>query len=190
MIVGSFAGIDLKYVPYKGGKPATLAGLQGEVDIAGGGLHEHIDLIRAGKLRNLQQAGPEDITLEDGTVLPSVGGLVPEMKPFLPVGGTYNFIMRRDTPTDILEMVQEAFVAAANSDSFKEMVKTKFFLLDVVTGEKADRRAAQQETVTVDIFNKFADQIGAKVKNAEDLGLPAPADFESWWPPEGYKPRI
>ena len=190
LIVGSFAGIDLKYVPYKGGKPATLAGLQGEVDIAGGGLHEHIDLIRAGKLRNLQQAGPEDITLEDGTVLPSVGGLVPEMKPFLPVGGTYNFIMRRDTPTDILEMVQEAFVAAANSDSFKEMVKTKFFLLDVVTGEKADRRAAQQETVTVDIFNKFADQIGAKVKNAEDLGLPAPADFESWWPPEGYKPRI
>ncbi|HMB48696.1 MAG TPA: tripartite tricarboxylate transporter substrate binding protein [Afifellaceae bacterium] len=190
LIVGSFAGIELKYVPYKGGKPATLAGLQGEVDIAGGGLHEHIDLIRAGKLRNLQHGGAEDITLEDGTILPSIGGMVPEIKSFLPVGGTYIFIMKRDTPIDILETVQEAFIAAANSDSFKEMVKQKFFLLDIVTGEKADRRAAQQETVTVDIFNKFSDQIGAKVKTAEELGLPAPADFESWWPPKDYKPRI
>ncbi len=190
LIVGSFAGIDLKYVPYKGGKPATLAGLQGEVDIAGGGVHEHIDLIRAGKLRNLQQAGAEDITLDNGTVLPSVGGLVPAIKPFLPVGGTYNFIMRRDTPTDVLTMVQEAFVAAAKSDGFQEMVKKKFFQTDIRIGEAADKRAAQLETITVDTFNKFADQIGAKVKTAEELGLPKPADFETWWPPEGYKPRV
>jgi len=190
LIVGSFAGIDLKYVPYKGGKPATLAGLQGETDIAGGGVHEHIDLIRAGKLRNLQQTGTEDIKLDDGTVLPSIGGMIPEIKPFLPVGGTYNFIMRRDTPTEILEMVKEAFVSAANSAGFQEMVKKKFFQMDIRTGEEADKRAAQLETVTVDTFNKFSDQIGAKVKTAKELGLPAPADFESWWPPESYKPRI
>jgi tripartite-type tricarboxylate transporter receptor subunit TctC len=190
LIVGSFSGIDLKYVPYKGGKPATLAGLQGEVDIAGGGVHEHIDLIRAGKLRNLQQTGTEDITLDDGTVLPSIGGLVPAIKPFLPVGGTYNFIMRRDTPTDVLEMVKEAFVAAAKSDGFQEMVKKKFFQTDIRTGEAADKRAALLETITADTFNKFSDQIGAKVKTAEELGLPKPADFEAWWPPEGYKPRV
>jgi tripartite-type tricarboxylate transporter receptor subunit TctC len=190
LIVGSFAGIDLKYVPYKGGKPATLAGLQGEVDIAGGGVHEHIDLIRAGQLRNLQQTGPEDIKLDDGTVLPSIGGMIPELKSFLPVGGTYNFIMKRDTPIEILETVKEAFVAAANSDSFKEMVEQKYFLLDIRTGEEADKRAAQLEVVTVDTFNKYSDQIGAEVKSAADLGLPKPADFESWWPPEGYKKRV
>ncbi len=189
LIVGSFADINLKYVAYKGGKPATLAGLQGEVDIAGGGVHEHVDLIRAGKLRNLQQTGTEDITLDNGTVMPSVGGLVPSIKPFLPIGGTYNFIMRRDTPTDVLEIVQEAFVAAANSDGFQEMVKTKFFQTDIRTGEAADKRAAQLETITVDTFNKFSDQIGAEVKTADELGLPKPADFETWWPPKGYKPR-
>lgn len=188
LIVGSFAGINLKYVPYKGGKPATLAGLQGEVDIAGGGVHEHVDLIRAGQLRNLQQTGTEDITLENGTVMPSVGGLVPSIKPFLPIGGTYNFIMRRDTPADVLAMVQEAFVAAVNSDGFQDMVKKKFFQIDIRTGEAADKRAAQLETITVDTFNKFSDQIGAKVKSADELGLPKPADFETWWPPKGYKP--
>ncbi len=190
LIVGSFAGINLKYVPYKGGKAATLAGLQGEVDIAGGGVHEHVDLVRAGELRNLQQTGTEDITLENGTIMPSVGGLIPEIKPFLPIGGTYNFIMRRDTPTEVLEVVKEAFVAAANSDGFQEMVKSKFFQTDIRTGEEADKRAAQLEVITVDTFNKFADQIGAEVKSAADLGLPAPADFESWWPPEGYQARI
>ena len=190
LIVGSFAGINLKYVPYKGGKAATLAGLQGEVDIGGGGVHEHIDLIRAGKLRNLQQTGSEDITLENGTVLPSIGGLVPDIKPFLPIGGTYNFIMRRDTPTEVLDEVKAAFVAAANSDGFQDMIKKKFFQSDIRFGEAADKRAAQLEVITVDTFNKFSDQIGAKVKSAADLGLPSPADFDSWWPPKDYKPRI
>ncbi len=190
LIVGSFAGINLKYVPYKGGKAASLAGLQGEVDIAGGGVHEHVDLVRSGKFRNLQQTGTEDITLENGTIMPSVGGLVPAIKPFLPIGGTYNFIMRRDTPTDLLETVKEAFVAAANSDGFQAMVKKKYFQTDIRTGEAADKRAAQLEVITVDTFNKFSDQIGAKIKSAADLGLPAPADFESWWPPKDYKPRI
>ena len=51
LIVADAAGIELSFVPYKGGEAATLAGLQGETDIAGGGVHEHVDLIRAGQLR-------------------------------------------------------------------------------------------------------------------------------------------
>jgi tripartite-type tricarboxylate transporter receptor subunit TctC len=73
LIVSEAAGVKLKYVPYKGGKPATLAGLQGEVDIAGGGLHEHIEFIRAGKLRNLQHTAPESIDDAKGGHLRSVG---------------------------------------------------------------------------------------------------------------------
>lgn len=188
MIVGSFAGIELKYVPYKGGKAATLAGLQGETDIAGGGVHEHVDLVRAGELRNLQQTGPEDIVLENGTVMPSVGGFVPDIAPFLPIGGTYNFIVKRDTPADVLAEIKDAFVAAANSDGFKAMIESKFFSLDIRTGEEADKTAAKLEVITVDTFNKFSDQIGAEIKSAADLGLPSPADFEGWWPPEGYVP--
>jgi len=188
LIVASFAGIELKYVPYKGGKPATLAGLQGETDIAGGGVHEHIDLVRAGQLRPLQQTGTEDIVLDSGLVWPTVGNFLPDIKSFLPVGGTYNFIVKRDTPSDVLDDIRQAFIAAAESDGFKEMVKSKFFQLDVRTGEDADRRAAQLETVTVATFNKFKDQIAGNVKTAEELGLPTPEAFEGWWPPEGYNP--
>jgi tripartite-type tricarboxylate transporter receptor subunit TctC len=189
LIVAGFAGIELKYIPYKGGKPATLAGLQGETDIAGGGVHEHIDLVRAGELRPLQQTGTEDIMLEDGKIVwPTVGNFLPDIKPFLPIGGTYNFIVKRDLPPEVLSEIREAFVAAAQSDGFKEMMDSKFFKLDIRTGADADKRAAQLETVTVDTFNKFRDQIAGDVKTAEELGLPSPAEFDNWWPPEGYKP--
>ncbi|GIR80443.1 MAG: hypothetical protein CM15mP81_19530 [Alphaproteobacteria bacterium] len=42
--------------------------------------------------------------------------------------------------------------------------------------------------MTVHTFNKYADQIGKKVKSHKELGLPTPENFENWWPPKGYKP--
>ncbi|MBT6190292.1 MAG: tripartite tricarboxylate transporter substrate binding protein [Tateyamaria sp.] len=185
LIIANAAGIDLKYVPYKGGKPATLAGLQGETDIAGGGLHEHIDLIRSGDFRNLLQTSGEDITLDDGTVLQTLGSAIPSAKG-LPVGATYNFMVKRDLPPEVLQEIADAFVAAATSDGFLEMLNSKFFISDVKIGEEADREGALMEAITAETFNKFQDQIGADVKTAAELGLPAPADFDQWWPPEGY----
>jgi tripartite-type tricarboxylate transporter receptor subunit TctC len=138
LIIANAAGIDLKYVPYKGGKPATLAGLQGETDIAGGGLHEHIDLIRSGDFRNLLQTSGEDITLDDGTVLQTLGSAIPSAKG-LPVGATYNFMVKRDLPPEVLQEIADAFVAAATSDGFLEMLNSKFFISDVKIGEEADR---------------------------------------------------
>jgi tripartite-type tricarboxylate transporter receptor subunit TctC len=188
LIVSDLAGVQMKYVPYKGGKPASLAGLQGETDVAGGGLHEHIDLIRAGEFRNLCQTSPADITLEDGKVLRSIGGIIPESQKLLPIGSPYCFMMRRDLPPEVLQALADAFRLAADSDGFKEMLESRFIQQDIRIGEEADREAALQETITVDIFNRFQDQMGAEVKTAAELGLPAPADFDTWWPPQGYKP--
>lgn len=188
LIVADAAGIELSFVPYKGGKAATLAGLQGETDIAGGGVHEHVDLIRAGQLRCLQQCGVEDIVLEDGTVLPSVGSLLPVLKPLLPLGPQYNLIMRRDTPVEVLAEVEAAFAAAVESKAFQDIATAKYFSVDVRSGEAADKRAAQLEAITAATFTKYADQIGAPVKSPADLGLPDPEEFEAWWPPEGYVP--
>ncbi len=190
LIVSEAAGIKLKYVPYKGGKPATLAGLQGEVDIAGGGVHEHIEFIKAGKLRNLQQTGRDDLVVPDVGTLRSVGAMVPSLKPLLPLSGIYNIALKRDTPTEILQMVESAFVTAVESDAFSKVAQSKYFDIDIRTGEAADRRAAQVECVTASTFYNVQDQIGKKVKSPKDLGLPAPADFDAWWPPKGYTPRM
>ncbi len=181
-------GITVQFVPYKGGKPATLAGLQGETMIAGGGVHEHIELLRAGKLRNLFQCGTADIKLADGKVLPSIGTLRPATKPLLPMGGTYNLMMRRSVPVAVQKEITEAFVTAAKSAAFSAVCKKKFFEQQILTGEAADKRAAQLETSTAFLFNKYRDKVGGKVQTAKALGLPAPDGFDKWWPPKGYKP--
>ena len=187
LLVSDAAGIKLKFVPYKGGKKATLAGLQGETDIAGGGVHEHVSLIRSGKLRNLQQTGREDLNV-DGINLKSIGNILPSTKSFLPFGGCYNLIMHRSTPPEVIKLVTNAYKKAVSSEKFMSIAKKKFFDIDVKFGEAADKRAAQLETMTVHTFNKYADQIGKKVKSHKELGLPTPENFENWWPPKGYKP--
>ncbi len=179
------AGIELKYVPYKGGKPATLAGLNGEVDIAGGGVHEHVEHIKAGKLRSLQQTGAEDIKLPDGTVLPSLGNYLPDLKSQLPMGGIYNLAIRRSAPQEVLDKVGKAFADAVQTDTFKKIAKSKYFQIDYRAGEAADRRAAYLEAVTANTFQAL--KIPGSVP-ASQLGLPDPKDFDKWWPPKGYKP--
>ena len=189
LIVSQAAGIKLKYVPYKGGKPATLAGLQGEVDITGGGVHEHIEFIKAGKLRNLQQTSTKDLKVP-GTniVMRSVGNMLPQIKPLLPLCGIYNLAVKRDIPLEALKEIKRAWIAACDSEAYKKACQAKFFEVDVRVGAEADRRAAQVEAVTAATFWEVRDQIGKKVKSSEELGLPKPADFDKWWPPKGYKP--
>jgi putative tricarboxylic transport membrane protein len=189
-IVAQAAGIKIRYVPYKGGKPATLAGLQGETDIAGGGVHEHIEFIRAGKLRCLQQTGTKDIDVAGVGILPSIGNFLPQLKPSLPVGGNYNIALRRDTPVEILAEVGKVFVAAVKSPGFQEVAKKRYFDIDIRVGEAADRRAAELEVLTAATFAEVKDQLGKQPKSAAELGLPTPAEFDKWWPPKGYKPRM
>jgi len=189
-IIAQAAGIKLRYVPYKGGKPATLAGLQGEVDIAGGGVHEHIDFVKTGKLRCLQQTGKTDIAIPGGPTMPSIGNILPQLKPMLPVGGNYNIALLRSTPVEILKEVEKAFTAAVKSQAFAEVAKRQYFDIDIRSGEAADRRAAQLETLTAATFAELKDSIGKQPRTAAELGLPSPDQFEKWWPPKGYKPRM
>ncbi len=186
-IVAQAAGIELKYVPYKGGKPATLAGLQGETDIAGGGVHEHIEFLRAGKLRHIQQTSAENIVDDKAGTLLSVGNLVPSLKSALPLGGIYNLAVKRDAPVDVLKKIEAAFRAAVNSDAFKKIAKQKYFGIDFRTGEAADKRAAQVEAITAATFSKLGIP-GAK--GPSEIGLPDPAEFDKWWPPAGYTARM
>lgn len=188
LIVADAAGIELGFVPYEGGRAATLAGLQGEVDIAGGGVHEHVDLIRAGQMRCLQQCGVEDIVLDGGQVMPSVAGALPGLVPLLPLGPQYNLILRRDTAPDVQAEIEEAFRAAVASDAFQAIAAEQYFEIEILSGEAADRRAALLEAVTAATFTRFADQIGVPVRSPADLGLPEPAAFDAWWPPQGYTP--
>ena len=179
------AGIELKYVPYNSGQSATLAGLNGEVDIAGGGVHEHMQFVDAGQLVTLQQTSAADIVTPGGNVLPSLVKFLPGIEDLLPPNGTYDIGIRRDTPIEIIRELQRAFLAAVSSQGFIEMIEQRNFVIDVLLGEDADRRAALLEVTSADTFEAL-NIPGAKT--SEQLGLPDPEGFDAWWPPEGYEP--
>jgi tripartite-type tricarboxylate transporter receptor subunit TctC len=179
------AGIELKYVPYSGGQTATLAGLNGEVDIAGGGVHEHMQFVDAGQLVTLQQTSPQNIVTASGKVMPTLVNFIPGIEDRLPPNGTYDIGIRRDTPIAIIRELQRAFLAAVASQRFRDMVEQRNFVIDVLVGEAADRRAAQLEVISADTFEKL-NIPGAR--SAAELGLPEPVDFAAWWPPQGYEP--
>ena len=108
--------------------------------------------------------------------------------PVLPVGGIYNFGIRRNAPIEVMKKFKAAFIKAVHSKKFAAIAKRKFFEIDIKTGAVADRRAAQVEAITAQTFWAVRDQIGKKVLTAKELGLPAVKDFDKWWPPKGYKP--
>jgi len=182
------AKIKIRQIPYKGGAPGVLACLQGEVDVAASGLHEQIEFIRAGKLRNLAVFVKEPITLKDGTVLRPVTDFVSAMAKYAPFGSEYTLGVKRDTPVGALEKIKKAFEAAVNSPDFEALLTKKFFFKALTVGEEADKLAALRESVTAWLLWDLKVE-GVKV-NPTDLGIPRPEDFDKWWPPKGYKPRM
>lgn len=184
-VVAARAGIELRYVPYGSGQLAALAGLNGEVDVAGGGVHEHIQFVESGQLVSLQQTGPIDIVTPSGNTMPTLTRLLPGIENELPPNATYNLGLRRDIPLEIIQQIQNAFVTAANSAEFRETVAARNFAIEIVLGERADRRAAEFETVSAATFEQL--EIPGS-RTAAELGLPEPAEFSEWWPPSGYTP--
>jgi len=183
--VARAAGIELRYVPYGSGQLATLAGLNGEVDIAGGGVHEHIQFVDTGQLISLQQAGATDITTSSGKVMPSLSASIPGVHAQLPPSGGYNIGVRRDTPLEIIRQIETAFLEAVKSDVFRAVLEQRNFVIDVIVGAEADRRAAELEVLSASLFAEL-NIPGART--AAQLGLPGPDNFDHWWPPEDYEP--
>ena len=122
--------------------------------------------------------------------LRSVGGMIPALQSMLPLSGIYNIALKRNTDPEILGKIKTAFIAAVNSDAFKDIAKKKYFDVDIRTGADADRRAALVEAITAKTFWDVKEKIGKKVKSPGELGLLDPSQFDKWWPPEGYKPRM
>lgn len=177
------SGTDFKLVPYKGGKPATTAALKKEVDVAGSGLHEQLDSIKAGHLRNLCIAVDKPLAIQ-GQNLNPITDAIPKLKGKTPIGGGASMAMRRDTDPAILKEVADAWLASVNSDEFHKIDMRKPRFPDPKVGADADRRAALWECIAA---NLLADT-GLAKKDLKDLNIPPIDEFDSWWPPKGYKP--
>lgn len=179
-------GFEVNFVTYDGGAPATLAALQGEVDVVCSGLHEHIEFIKAGKLRNLAQFADEDIEVTGVGTLRSIANIVPELKEMAPFGSMYGIGLKRGTPEPILMKVKAAIEAGLRNPEFNQMLEQRFLKKALLYGNEADRKAAQLEVISANLFS----DLGIAKSSPEELGLPPEGEFQSWWPPASYTPSV
>lgn len=179
-------GFKISPVSYEGGAPAALACIQGEVEVVGGGLHEQIEFIRAGKLRNLAVWTEDDLNEPGIGVLKSITKVAPGTKKLAPYGSMYGIAVKRDTPKPIQMTIKKAILNGLQKPAFEETLKKRYLRKNVLFGAAVDKKAAHLEVLLANLL--YAK--GISTVNPESLGLPKTADFDKWWPPKDYKPSV
>lgn len=185
LLVMRTTGAKFRVIPYGGGKPATVAGLQGEVDVVCSGIHEQIGAIKAGKLRALGTGASETINLQDES-LPSILTAVPKLATKTPIGGGAAMGVDRSTDAGVLKRIADAWTWAIRSEKADQAQRLRGRFPALAVGEAADRSAALYETVAANLLQ----EMGIAKHSPADLGLPSIDEFDDWWPPKGYSPRI
>jgi tripartite-type tricarboxylate transporter receptor subunit TctC len=184
-IIALKAGYKFTNVPFDGGAPATLAAVQKEVDVAGSGLHEQAQFVRAGRLRHLATFTSQPVPFGDRTLEP-ITKFVPAAAESAPFGAVYAIALRRQTPTHILQTLASVFERTVKSAGFQKMLGDRFMQENFLTGAALDKKIAMMETQRAHLFQ----ELGLAKKTPQELGLPSPDKFDSWWPPQGYEPAI
>lgn len=180
--IGKFDYVD---VPYKGGKPAVLAALNGEVDVVTSGFHEHLQHLKAGRLRSLAVCSTDDFSIQ-GLDVKTVNNWIPGLKSHTPFGGGSTMGMKRDTDPGILRAVGKAWLAAAGGAKFGALEAKAPRFPEPTIGAAADKKAALWETIAANLLHKA----GKSKVDPKSLGIPSIEEFENFWPPKGYKPVI
>jgi len=110
-------GINAVHVPYKGGGPAQIALLTGEIDFRFGSIFASVHHVRAGRYRALAVT-----TAKPSSLLPDV----PTMNSIYPgfeCDQWYAMFLPAGTPKDIVSRLNAETVKAINSDEMREQLK-------------------------------------------------------------------
>lgn len=190
-IVALERGTEAKFVhvPYDSGAAAALAILQGEADVVATGVHEQVEYLRTGKVRNLGVFRTEPLQI-DGVAEPlrPVTEALPKAADLGLIHGVYGIAISREAPPEVIKTLNDAIKEATTDPIFTDVLKQRVMFPEFKGGEEADREAALFESVTSWLY--FDSKMEGLKASPADLGIPRPEDFASYWPPKDYKPAI
>jgi tripartite-type tricarboxylate transporter receptor subunit TctC len=109
----TMTGVDLVHVPYRGGAPALIDLLSGQVPVMFDNLTTSLEHIRAGKLRPLGVTS--SMRLEILPDVPSISDFVPGYA----ASGWNGFGAPRNTPPEIIDRLNQEINAAFNDPKIK-----------------------------------------------------------------------
>lgn len=121
-------GIDMAHIPYKGGAPALAALAGGQTTMSIAILPESMALVNAGRLRPLAIT-----TLERSPQFPNLPTVNESGVPGFELISWYGFVVRAETPREIVAKLNAAFDAALQDKAMHKKLTEMGF--DVVGGK-------------------------------------------------------
>ena len=156
-----------QFVPSGGGHNAAVSAMKKEVDFAACGLAEAIDLIEGDKLRTLAYWGDAEVTLPNGTKIPTFGAKYASLAKYTPFGGWVGMAVPANTPKDALDKLINAYKTAVSDKSFIDFCNERHFNIVGKYGSDADAYA--KDSTSINAYLMY--DLGFTKTNPAKLGI-------------------
>lgn len=163
-LMSDILGTEAKLIAYEGDGPAATALMGEQVDFTAITLNTASEAVKAGKLRALASIHNSEIP---GFDIQPITDSYPEFDKYLPWGPFFGVFVKKGTPDEIVEILQEAYMEAFNNQEFQKfLISTGNIPLGLV-GEEGNEYASKFKSITSWLLY----DTGAALHSPEDFGI-------------------
>jgi tripartite-type tricarboxylate transporter receptor subunit TctC len=147
VVLEQAAGIKFNHLNYEGSVPSQTAAMSGEVDVVLTGLAEQIDYLKAGRLIPLAMIENSPSTISGVGTVPAITDVVPSFANYPQPMQCIGIALPADSPQEIRDAYQTAFIAAMQSKTIKDAILAREFSTLGQYGAESQAIAIEQEKV-------------------------------------------
>lgn len=167
-MMSAVSGVRFNPIPFDGDGPAIPALLGGHIDFHVSVLAAVAEHIRAGRMRAIAiiDNAPSDVV----PMVPALGQMMPEYRPYLPWGPFFGVWVKKGTPAPVVRRLVDAFRPAVAAPDFAEFAELLGATPMNLSGDEAMRWVKQWQSVTAWLLHDAK----ATQKSPEEFGIPRP----------------
>lgn len=162
--------IDLSVATYDGSSTAITACVSGETIAVAASAGEVSEFVKSGDLIPIAAFQKNDFSHPDFGNVEAVTKLVPAVEKYLPLNQFIGFMVPKDTPQDVKDALEVAFLEACDSDSLKSFAEQQYAVFYKWVGEEADENCAKAQSV----MSWMLYDMGKTEFSPEDFNIPRP----------------
>lgn len=134
-LIKTASEVEFNQIPFDGDGPVVTALLGNHVDVTITKLSVAGELLKSGKIKVLASVSNEPIEGYDD--IPAIGKELPEYAKFLPWGPFYGVFAHKDTPSEIVEILKDAFKRGFEEESYQDFLKNAVIYPMGISGNEA-----------------------------------------------------